>query len=178
MNEQPNETFTAHRCHDGILRPYPVLFCSLCRQSGENIDFKNRAEYEAVKTKDLESSPFMEGTFSFEWLDECDQLIFNPPLEIEWRAWSKDGVVTVYVDYDFGLTDKFRPYESINKGWYYGGIDKDTPLADIVKEFIRYDLFHAFCHTSLDPNYGHLHWALYGNLKDRVTVIESPIDFS
>ena len=35
-----------------------------------------------------------------------------------------------------------------------------------------FDLFHAFCHCSFDPNYTYLHWALYGNLKDRVTINE------
>jgi len=29
----------------------------------------------------------------------------------------------------------------------------------------------------MDPNYSHLHWAIYGNLKDRVKIIEAPIDF-
>jgi hypothetical protein len=124
-----------------------------------------------------------EDEMTFDQLTECDTLVFTPPLKIEWGAWKSNdgddcGNIRVFVDYDFGLTDKFSPYKSIGKGWCYNDITKDTPLPEIVKAFVQYDLFHAFCHTPIDPNYSHLHWALYGNLKDRVKVIEAPIDFS
>jgi len=178
MNEQPHDSeFIAHRCNDdGDLKPYGTLHCSYCRQHGVNIPFKNRQEYEAVRKVEVESKPWAEGTFWFEWLEEADKLEFHLPLIVEWMASVKDNIVTVYLDYDFGLTYEFRPYESIKKGWCYNNIHEQTPLDEIVKSFIQYDLFHAFCHTSLDPNYSHLHWALYGNLKDRVKVIEAPID--
>lgn len=178
MNDYPQESeFVAHRClDDGDLKPHSTIYCSICRKNGQNIPFKNRTEYEEIRKKEIESKPWAEGTFWFEWLEEADRLEFNLPLIVEWMAFIKDNVVTVYVDYDFGMTDKFRPYESIKGGWCYNDINEKTPLDEIVKSFVQYDLFHAFCHTPLDPNYSHLHWALYGNLKDRVKVIEAPID--
>jgi hypothetical protein len=120
-----------------------------------------------------------EGEFTFDTLTECDTLMFNPPLKVKWSCWLNEHTGRhVYINYDFGLTDRFDPYKSIGSGWHYNEIQMDTPLPEIVKAFVQYDLFHAFCHTSCDPNYSHLHWALFGNLKDRVKVIESLIDFS
>ena len=122
-----------------------------------------------------------EGDWVIDTITECDTLVFTPPLKIEWTAYRNEHplgpTTTVYVDYDFGLTDKFKPYASITGGWHYNDITINTPLPEIVKAFVQYDLFHAFCHTSMDPNYSHLHWAIYGNLKDRVKIIEAPIDF-
>ena len=43
---------------------------------------------------------------------------------------------------------------------------------DIIIKVLTFDLFHAFCHPCEDPNYSHYHWALYGNLKDRVDVYD------
>jgi len=118
-----------------------------------------------------------EGKFTFAWLNECGRrLEFNPPLEVEWSAYNDSrndlNMLMVYVDYDFGLTDKFSPYSSMFHGWHYNGTTNDTPLDEVVKSFIQYDLMHAFFHCSDDPNYTHLHWALYGNLKDQTTIID------
>jgi len=118
-----------------------------------------------------------EGKFTFAWLDEGGRrLEFNPPLEVGWSAYNDNrndlNMLMVYVDYDFGMTDKFRPYSSMFHGWHYNGTTNDTPLDEVVKSFVQYDLFHAFCHTPLDPNYSHLHWALSGWLKDRVKIVD------
>ena len=146
MNEQPHDSeFLAHRCNDdGYLKPYATLYCSYCRHKGVNIPFKNRQEFEAANKVEIESKPWAEGIFWFEWLEETDKLEFNLPLIVEWMAFIKDNVVTVYVDYDFGMTDEFRPYESIKGGWCYNDINEKTPLDEIVKAFVQYDLFHAF----------------------------------
>lgn len=122
------------------------------------------------------------GEFIFDTIDEGGRkLKFNPSLKINWCAYKscdRDGeIITVYADYDFGMTDEFRPYESIYesifRGWGYNGITKETPLSEIVKSFVYYDLFHAFYHYDQDPNYSHLHWALWGCLQSRVTVIDA-----
>ena len=45
--------------------------------------------------------------------------------------------------------------------------DEEKIVFDII-----FDLMHAFFHVSDDPNYDDYHWALYGNLKDRVEIGE------
>ena len=117
------------------------------------------------------------GKFVFDIIDEGGRkLKFSPPLVIDWCVYkqidARGDITTAYVNYDFGLTDKFKPYASISGGWGYKEITKDTPLSDIIRAFIEYDLFHAFYHYSGDPNYSHLHWALFGNLKEQTTMIE------
>ena len=44
---------------------------------------------------------------------------------------------------------------------------------DIILKTLQFDLVHAFCHPVEDPNYTHYHWALYGNLKNRVILEEA-----
>ena len=72
----------------------------------------------------------------------------------------------------FGLTYEIKPYSSISGGWGYDGITMRTPLPDLAKSFVKYDLFHAFFHPHFDPNYEHLHWALSGWLHNRTTMGE------
>jgi hypothetical protein len=123
------------------------------------------------------------GEFEFGVIAEGNRKIDfgDKPLKIEWTAYKNEHplgpTTTVYVDYDNGMTDEFKPYSSIHSGWGYGGVTKDTPLEDIIKSFVKYDLFHAFFHISDDPNYSHLHWALYGNYKDRVDATEDESEY-
>jgi hypothetical protein len=52
------------------------------------------------------------------------------------------------------------------------GINPKLSDEDIVRRQVEFDLAHTFDHPNYDPNYSHTHWALYGNLKDRVDNIE------
>ena len=126
---------------------------------------------------------FCEGQITFDKLDEGEyrQLTFNPPVVVKWSMYGtfdyenplreyNEYVKTVFVDYDFGLSDKFKPYSSIKCGWAYAGITEQTPIEEIVKAFVEYDLCHAFFHYEGDPNYSHLHWALRGWLENRATI--------
>ena len=106
------------------------------------------------------------------WEGECVNLQFDPPLEIEWSAYSHNNVVTVYISYDFGMSYKIKPYESLKCGWGYNGSNDKTSLSTLIENEIKFDLFHAFTHYKDDPNYTYLHWALYGNLKDICKVTE------
>jgi hypothetical protein len=117
------------------------------------------------------------GHFTIDKIDESGIrfLEFNPPLNIDWSFYpnSMPGGRECFVDYDFGLTDRFRPYASIAMGWSYDDITMKTPISEVVKAFVKYELFHAFFHYQGDPNYSHLHWALSGHLKDRVKIIDN-----
>jgi hypothetical protein len=56
----------------------------------------------------------------------------------------------------------------------------NNPEADPLKTImatIKFDLMHAFFHYQGDPNYTHLHWALYGNLEDRVELRDPMMDW-
>lgn len=116
------------------------------------------------------------GSFSFSKIEEDGYrfIEFSTPLEVWWCLYQNPttGHRTAYVDYDFGLSDTFCPYQSIIKGWRYDNITTETQPEEIIRAFVKYDLFHAFFHYNQDPNYTHLHWALYGNLKDRVKLID------
>ena len=141
-------------------------------------------ENELVAGEHREDILLKEGEFVFTTIDEDGRsLQFDPPLKITWSCyretkpmedgeWSMKRTI-VFVDYDFGMPDKFCPYDSIRNGWGYNGISLETPMEEIVKSFIKFDLFHAFCHYPLDPNYSHLHWALFGNLKEQTKVIDN-----
>lgn len=68
-------------------------------------------------------------------------------------------------DYDFGMTHTV-PLEKEHNFILMHSDDK-TDEEKIAFDVI-FDLFHAFFHPECDPNYTDYHWALYGNLKDRV----------
>lgn len=103
-----------------------------------------------------------------------DVLQFDPPLRVDWAVYKEDRGTTTraYIIYDFGMEQTCCPLALIGAGWSYGGINKDSSIEEVIKSVIRYDLFHAFTHYCGDPNYTYLHWALYGNLKNRCKVIE------
>lgn len=99
-------------------------------------------------------------------------LKFNPHLRVDWSVWREKDEQIAYVTYDFGLDFKINLDAQRKSWWGYGCLNKESTNAEIVDAIIRFDLFHAFFHYQGDPNYSHLHWALYGNLKDRCEAVE------
>ena len=78
-----------------------------------------------------------------------------------------------FATYDFGMTMN-TPLD-LEHNWLvngYEGLSKDSELDDVLMYSILYDLFHAFCHDTDDPNYSHYNWALVGWLKNRTSVKE------
>jgi len=70
-------------------------------------------------------------------------------------------------DYDFGMTHTV-PLEQEHNCILTdsdGRTDEEKIAFDVI-----FDLFHAFFHPKMDTNYTDCHWALYGNLKDRVEI--------
>lgn len=82
-----------------------------------------------------------------------------------------DGVKSrsAYVIFDFGMSSIIQL--DSRKNCIFMGRD-DLSDNDKMFEDVKFDLFHAFFHYVDDPNYTHYHWALYGNLKDRVEIDE------
>lgn len=92
---------------------------------------------------------------------------FKKPLKIKCHyIGTKDyGYKIAAFHFDFGM-DHITPLE---KEHNFILMDSDN-LSDEEKIIfdVEFDLFHAFFHCEEDPNYSDYHWALYGNLKDRV----------
>ncbi len=100
-------------------------------------------------------------------------ITFNPPMRVDFSVWEEPGAKIDYVTYDFGMDFKIN-LDAQRRSWWSYGLDwkKDPSNEEIINAIVRFDLFHAFTHYQGDPNYSHLHWALYGNLKDRCKVTE------
>lgn len=99
---------------------------------------------------------------------EGEQFIrFKKPLSLHcYHIGSEDyGYKCATFDYDFGMTHTV-PLEK-EHNFILMHSDEKTDEEKIAFDVI-FDLFHAFFHPECDPNYTYYHWALYGNLKDRV----------
>ena len=111
------------------------------------------------------------------------QIFFNPPLVIDYTIHEKidketgkenypeDVPLMGFARFDFGM-EVYSPL-NVENNWLangYEGLTSESEPEDILMKTIFFDLFHTFFHIPCDPNYGHYHWALYGNLKDRVII--------
>lgn len=118
-----------------------------------------------------------EGDFTFSSIVEDDIIVFTPPLKVTWDVWNetvgKIPGIWAYAHLDFGMTTKFsveRARNFLMKG--YDNLNENSTYAEIIEKTLKFDLFHALTHPNQDPNYGYVHWALSGWLKDRFSVIE------
>lgn len=110
-------------------------------------------------------SELQESVITLGQIEEHGRTIkFSPELKVEiWHGGDfKENCCEVY--YDFGMRDQMN-----FDNWLTRNLA--TPLEKI-RKCIEFELFHAFFHPSEDPNYTVLNWALYGNLKERVELIE------
>ena len=115
-----------------------------------------------------------EGEIVFKDIKFAGEIIsFKDGQELKVRYSKYEGENFITIEYDFGMVIR----ESCDKenNWFmygYRNLDKNPSIADIVEETVIYDIEHAFCHPNCDPNYGEIHWAIKGWLKDRVEIIE------
>ena len=140
----------------------------------------------------LDNKPKYSGKFVFEGVMEGGEIegkrsiTFNPPLKVAYTIWEKKDPLTgkenytedfpmiAFTTYDFGLTME-TPIDP-EHNWLtngYNGLTKDSSPEDILMNSLIFDLFHAFCHETQDPNYSHYHFALVGWLKDRATITDN-----
>jgi hypothetical protein len=98
-------------------------------------------------------------------------LEFTPPLVVEYYVAANDTLVHVSYDFGMGCYVPTNPEKNflLRK---LGKMKETSNVAQAIFRTVCFDLFHAFCHFQGDPNYSCLHWALYGNLKDRTKVVE------
>lgn len=138
--------------------------------------------------------PLFEGTLRFDSVQEGPShaehrtIAFTPPLMVEYTVWpeedGKGGFINpdkpylAFFTFDFGMTGEVPMQYEHNfllaspKRVGYEGLTTESTPEEIVIKMITFDLFHAFCHCEMDPNYTPYHWALLGWLKDRAKVTE------
>ena len=95
---------------------------------------------------------------------------FKEPVVVGWFGRYSDDVGSwVEYEYDFGMTCKFSFETS-----FFLGIKPEMSDEEVIRRLVEFDLAHAFDHPQEDPNYNYLHWALYGNLKNRFDKVLEP----
>ena len=132
------------------------------------------------------TKPLKNGVYIFKDIQETvggDIISFIPPLIVKYNIWpkkdeetgkecySEDTPFMGYATYDFGMemnTPLSPDHNFLSDG--YCGLTKESPMEDILMYSVIYDLFHAFCHITEDPNYSHYYWALAGWLNERASV--------
>jgi len=95
-------------------------------------------------------------------------ITFNPPLVIEVYLPEAPEKDYAHIVYDFGMSDRVPITKEKNWLINYAKNNEECDPLKTVFSTIKFDLMHAFFHFNEDPNYGHTHWALYGNLENRV----------
>lgn len=90
---------------------------------------------------------------------ELGEIKFKEPVFVDFY-YEKERVA--YFTWDFGMES-----ELYLDSYFLSLKDYSTTEQKIIRQ-CHYDLAHAFFHHTDDPNYTYYHWALYGNLKDRI----------
>jgi len=103
-------------------------------------------------------------------------LTFKKPLEITvYFSQEPETKGLAYIGYDFGMDDQIQTIREKNCLYDYNNDNEEADPIKTVFATIKFDLMHAFFHYQGDPNYNHTHWALYGNLGDRVEASDDSI---
>ena len=107
------------------------------------------------------------------WEDDYRWIEFESPLVFTCHfiqeATEEDPHQIAFFTFDFGMdgqTNLNLKHNCILMG-KEDASNEEKMVIDVI-----FDLFHAFFHYNGDPNYNYYHWALYGNLKDRVKIGE------
>jgi hypothetical protein len=108
-------------------------------------------------------------------IEESDRWIeFNKPLSFTCHhideTTTENPRKIAYIEFDFGMQTQINLL--VQNNFILKNMSKDLTDEELMARDVIFDLFHAFHHTNVDPNYYHYHWALYGNLKDRVIIGE------
>jgi hypothetical protein len=106
-------------------------------------------------------------------LDGLGTILFGAqPLVIEvYGLDDPAGVPEVHYDFGMSYSVSVRPDDNWLYRYMSPNSDGSNKLETVIAT-IKFDLMHAFFHYKGDPNYTYIHWALYGILKDRVTITE------
>lgn len=149
-------------------------FCSICHIVEMRIPYEKRVDRYEVEWKgvspegDSLDKSFKYAIIKIYELWSIGHLIFPNPLTLEVFLGDNEDSSALVV-YDFGMEQRVPTEIRQNFLHNYVKNNEECDPIKIVIATIKFDLMHAFFHYKGDPNYDHLHWALYGNLKGKVT---------
>jgi len=83
--------------------------------------------------------------------------VFDPPIDYRYNTEDSTLWLTVSMGNYMIFTYNINPYVT-------AGL---VAVKDKLRLSLEFDLAHAFGHTSMDPNYTLLHWALWGVFQNR-----------
>jgi hypothetical protein len=131
---------------------------------------KHEDKVEIIRSEhvsEYDGKTYIEAKFIIKELYGYGAVIFTKtPLEVHVSI--EKGADIAHFWYDFGMSDEVCVTKDKNFLYNYGNTNEECDPIQTVLNTIKFDLMHAFNHYNGDPNYGKTHWALYGNLKDRV----------
>jgi len=107
---------------------------------------------------------------------DMGSIFFDKPLKIDWWEMERDEnsiTVEIWLNDGINWAEKFSldaviPFSKIDSFEF-------EDVENTVKKSVHYDFDHAFFHYQGDPNYGLIHWAIYGNFKDQVEAVDSEL---
>lgn len=134
---------------------------------------EDRIDKYTVEWKTVQGSTycptFKYATLTITELWSIGHILFKTPLVLEvYFPTDEEEAPMALAIYDFGMEQRIPLDKVRNFVFDYAGNNAENDPLKTVFSTVKFDLMHAFFHYNGDPNYGYLHWALYGNLKDRV----------
>lgn len=92
---------------------------------------------------------------------EDEFLVFKEPIYVNIDYVDRRKRV-IYCSWDFGMTFQ------VHMDSLFLDVNKIKKIKRKVLRVAEFDLIHAFFYHNEDPNYEYYHWALYGNLRNRI----------
>ena len=86
------------------------------------------------------------------------KIIFDPPFKIV--GFKNDDKDEYTVTFDFGMTLYYSSLDSAP----YGTALSDPWHVKMINN-VKFELYHSFFHTTMDPNYGPVNYAIWGCLN-------------
>ena len=86
--------------------------------------------------------------------------------------------ISLYFNFEAGDMNVHLPFKNGKIKRFYIGNWKEykwnsSDIIFFISDYIKFEIYHSFLHTNLDPNYTCLNWAIYGNLINNVKINEN-----
>lgn len=153
---------------------------SLLRLSGASAGQWSSAPVEMVA--DSPVWPRLDGEFELpETGEEERRVLFNPPVKVVWWTVPEESdrenlVVEVGLENSMSWVTRFSPearHPAARLELHPSGSVTPVEVESSVKRMLAFEFVHSFFHPEIDPNYGLLNWALYGNFRERVALSDT-----
>lgn len=111
-----------------------------------------------------------DGEIIIDKIVEMDTILFDPPVKCKYIVFEENRFEAI-IEFEFGLQMNHRVDPRLNFNHGHEPTSSPPTVEEMIRSRVVYDLAHAFLHTTFDPNYLHLHWALKAWLKDQSTIV-------